>query len=156
EDPHGTQRGGRGKILVADDERTVLDLTRALLEIEGWEVATVGDGDRVIQAVEASGPYACLLLDQRLPTMAADQVLTALQPLPAPPPVVLMHGVGDPVWQTDHPLVVAVVSKPFQTDELVTAVERATRSGPLQPTAPSKTIASSKTIADSTKEKNDV
>ena len=62
---------GRGRILVMDDEAFILDIASQLLEHMGYEVLTVPDGDRAIEAVKQSVStghrFIAALLDLTIP-----------------------------------------------------------------------------------------
>lgn len=63
------------KILVADDERAIIQLTTMFLRDRGFEILTAGDGQECLQVVAQEHP-ALVLLDYMMPVMDG---LTALQ-----------------------------------------------------------------------------
>jgi len=62
------------KILIADDERAIIDLTTMFLQDRGFEILTASDGHECLQVVERERP-ALVLLDYMMPVMDG---LTAL------------------------------------------------------------------------------
>ncbi|PLX88205.1 MAG: hybrid sensor histidine kinase/response regulator [Desulfuromonas sp.] len=70
----GTSRFAGEKILVADDEPSILELVDACLRSRGFSILTASDGHECLQLVEKEDP-ALVLLDYRMPVMDG---LTAL------------------------------------------------------------------------------
>jgi two-component system alkaline phosphatase synthesis response regulator PhoP len=66
------------KILVVDDERSILDLVTAYLRNEGYEVYTAADGLSALTAARAYQPDL-VVLDIMLPGMDGLEVLTRLR-----------------------------------------------------------------------------
>ena len=54
------------RILLADDDEDIRDLTSHLFARRGWEVAAVTNGDEAIDAL-ATGVYDVAVLDQNMP-----------------------------------------------------------------------------------------
>jgi len=71
----------RAKILVVDDSRTQLDWLVQVLEREGYEVRTAGDGKDAIRKV-LSEPPDLVLLDMILPDMDGLEVLRIVKARP--------------------------------------------------------------------------
>ena len=46
----------RGRVLIVDDDRKILDLLSELLEVEGYEVSTAIDGAEAIDLALSFGP----------------------------------------------------------------------------------------------------
>ena len=117
-------------ILVADDEREVVDLVRMVLEMGGHSVLSAEDGEQTLARAGALLPDL-ILLDVRMPKMSGLTVLTHLQkdPLTAAIPVIMLSVV------TTYPEVrtalqrgaVAYLSKPFEIQEMSRLVERVLR-----------------------------
>lgn len=53
------------KILIADDDESILEVTRILLEAEGYEITTVNNGEQAIAQIDDS--YDLLILDIMMP-----------------------------------------------------------------------------------------
>ena len=66
------------KILVVDDEADVIEFTKAVLEDDGYEFATAGDGEAAISAVAAESPDL-VILDVQMPKKDGFQVFEALR-----------------------------------------------------------------------------
>src|ERR1043165_1471268 len=51
-----TSSSDRGRILIVDDDRKILDLLLDLLALEGYQVATAGDGSEAIDLARSFNP----------------------------------------------------------------------------------------------------
>jgi len=63
--------GGRGRLLVMDDEELVLGIVKQMLEHLGYQVELAGDGTEAIElyarAMEAGKPYDAVIMDLTVP-----------------------------------------------------------------------------------------
>jgi DNA-binding response OmpR family regulator len=66
------------KILVADDEPPVVQIIRANLELDGYEVITAFDGLQALEKARAEKPDL-LILDVMMPRMDGFEVLSRLK-----------------------------------------------------------------------------
>ncbi|HST88389.1 MAG TPA: response regulator, partial [Ktedonobacterales bacterium] len=64
-------------VLVVDDDRGLRETLRALLELEGYEVALAGDGLDALRALEGLSPDA-ILLDLMMPRMNGEEFVQEL------------------------------------------------------------------------------
>jgi CheY-like chemotaxis protein len=114
-------------ILVADDEREVVDLVRLVLEIDGHTVLSAEDGEQALARTGVILPDL-ILMDVRMPKMSGLTVLKHLHedPLTADIPVIMLSVVTThPEVQTAlHNGAVAYLSKPFEIRELSRLVGR--------------------------------
>jgi DNA-binding response OmpR family regulator len=70
---------GRGlKALVVDDDPSVQNLVRLVLEFDGWDVRTAGDGDEALTAAEEYRPNG-IVLDVMMPGKDGFAVLSELR-----------------------------------------------------------------------------
>ena len=83
-----------GTVLVVDDEKSIRDSLRMILEYEGYRVLEAANGDEALAAVRRSSPYA-VLLDIKMPEMDGLSVLTALRERGYEMPVIVVTGHGD-------------------------------------------------------------
>ena len=67
-----------GKILIVDDEPSIVNVITAYLKPEGYEVFTASDGNQAIKAAHAFKPDL-VILDIMLPGMDGIEVLTRLR-----------------------------------------------------------------------------
>ena len=71
---------GSGVILVVDDEDTVRDVARRILERSGYTVVTAADGREALDAFQAhAGAIEAVLLDMTMPHMDGAETFTELQ-----------------------------------------------------------------------------
>lgn len=120
------------KILVVDDEPSVRDTAKALLLSQGWQVELASNGIEALEVLEqkTDDPFDCILLDVMMPKMGAKEVLEQMQLNDVSSSVVLMSGHSetqlDPYRQSDE--VSTVLSKPFNSQELIQAISLAVAS----------------------------
>lgn len=113
------------KVLITDDEPSMLRVLQVNLEIEGYETFLAGDGETALKRIEAESPDL-VLLDIMMPVMDGWTVLKNLarMPLKSRPRVIIMtaksgerdmaHGIE--LGADDY------VVKPFEVDDLLEAV----------------------------------
>ncbi|NPV91875.1 MAG: response regulator transcription factor [Firmicutes bacterium] len=123
------------KILVVDDEDTILRLVEYNLVKEGFEVLTSQDGSGIKERISAEKPDL-LILDLMLPGTNGLNILRELRQEKIPLPVIILTAMGD---ETDRILGLEMgsddyVTKPFSPRELVARVKAVLRrSSPLPP-----------------------
>jgi len=115
------------KILVVDDEQSILDLVTAYLRREGYEVHTATDGPGGLTAARAHKPDL-IVLDIMLPGMDGIQVLTRLR-RESDVYVIMLTARSE---ETDKIVGLSVgaddyLTKPFSPRELVARVKAALR-----------------------------
>lgn len=79
------------RILVVDDDESILEMLKMMVLKEGFLVETAVDGKEAIQRVAAQSPDL-VLLDFMLPVMGGFEVLKALQKEDARVPIVVVTG----------------------------------------------------------------
>ena len=115
------------KILVVDDEQSILDLVTAYLRQEGYEVHTAMDGPGGLRAARAFKPDL-IVLDVMLPGMDGIEVLTRLR-RESDVYVIMLTARSE---ETDKIVGLSVgaddyLTKPFSPRELVARVKAALR-----------------------------
>jgi two-component system, OmpR family, KDP operon response regulator KdpE len=134
------------RILVIDDEPSILRALRINLTARNYEVSTASDGSSGLAAVSRERPDA-VILDLGLPDMDGTEVIHGVRGWSTTPIIVLS------VWGAEHQKVAALdagaddyVTKPFGMDELLArlraAVRRAAPAAPDEPvvTTPDFTV----------------
>jgi len=127
---------GAARILVIDDDRDVGEVVTAILEDEGYEVATLDHiSDEAVRAAIGRFEPDCILLDSADATDYAESWVTAadMRNRPRAIPTVMFTGhaldAAEASQATSERAVeagfAAVLRKPFHLDELVATVERA-------------------------------
>ena len=106
------------KVLIVDDDRTTVTLLKTLLELDGFEVRSVGNGQAVLSLVEEYRPDV-ILLDYHLSDIHGIEVLRDIRNSTehATLPVIVASGldVGDEVLAAGAN---RFLVKPFEPDEL--------------------------------------
>ena len=111
------------KILVVDDDPSVRQLVRDVLECEGYHVDTVEDGVSALTHVARDRPH-CVVLDVMMPGLDGHAVLARLRAaddgLPVLP-VVMLTAAADDVhaWRAWTGGVDYFLAKPFDPSELL-------------------------------------
>ena len=107
------------RILVADDDRHLLELVRAMFDEAGFEVVVAHSGLAAADLIERED-FDAVVLDVLMPGMSGDAVADLIDQLKPGLPVLLITGdSGDQFVRTgDLPL----LRKPFAGQELVQAV----------------------------------
>jgi CheY-like chemotaxis protein len=142
-DPGGSGQTGqappRPRALVIDDETTIRELLAEMLEALGFRADAVTSGDEGLARLERD-PYDLLITDLAMPRMTGWEVVAAVRARGLDLPVVLASGsIGNLDAGRARELRVTLLTKPFQLDELRSAVEpalaRRSRPGEHRPAA---------------------
>jgi signal transduction histidine kinase len=85
--------GDKGTILLVDDEETVLNLGKRMLERSGFSVITATDGKQGVGLFrEHADQISCVLLDMTMPLMNGEEALLELRKIRPNVPVILLSG----------------------------------------------------------------
>jgi DNA-binding response OmpR family regulator len=114
------------KILVADDEKGILDLMERVLGRRGHEVETFGDGASAVEALE-SGDYDLVVTDLRMPQKTGLDVLAMAKARRRSMPVILVSGSTEPEDRARAEAlgVYMVLHKPVDLAYLTTIIDSA-------------------------------
>ncbi|MEM6532201.1 MAG: HD domain-containing phosphohydrolase [Myxococcota bacterium] len=116
------------RILVVDDEPVILDILRDVLEYEGFDVTTVGDGELALERLRAEA-FDLLLTDLKMPRVDGLELISRLSDagLIEQFKTVIMTGFG-----TVETAVAAMkngafdyILKPFKPEDVVRLIRRA-------------------------------
>lgn len=80
-------------LLLMEDESTVAHLVQLHLQGRGYAVDIAEDGQKGLEMLDA-GYYDLLIVDERMPRLSGLDVIRRLKQREAPPPVILMSGLG--------------------------------------------------------------
>lgn len=115
------------KILVCDDERSIVRLIQVNLERQGWQVVTAYDGKEGLEKIRSEKPDICVL-DVMMPYMDGFEVLKNLRREPETQnlPVVMLTAKAQDkdVFEGYHFGADVYLTKPFNPMELVTFIKR--------------------------------
>lgn len=116
------------RVLVVDDEQTILQILQDLLEDEGYTVVTASNGREALAVLAKAGQVVDLVLtDVMMPYLNGWQLCQAIQTDPAFKhiPVVLMSAAdkGNP---NNSYKPVAFTKKPLEFEELLALIARFT------------------------------
>ena len=112
-------------ILVVDDDLNLCQTIQVVLEEEGFVVETALDGMEALERAEHIKP-AMVMLDMGLPLLDGEAVARELQVRYGKTvPVVLMTADGHVKEKGQRIGAVVALGKPFEIDDLVTAVYKA-------------------------------
>ncbi len=119
---------GKGvKILVCDDERSIVRLIQVNLERQGWEVVTAYDGKEGLEKIKSEKPDI-VVLDVMMPYMDGFEVLKELRRDPdfQNLPVVMLTAKAQDkdVFEGYHFGADVYLTKPFNPMELVSFIKR--------------------------------
>ena len=113
------------RILVVDDEPSIRLLCRVNFELEGHEVLEAHSLATAREALEEH-EVDVVVLDVHLGRERSDELVAECRAQQPPIPVVLVTGSLDPAYPDLH-RADAVLPKPFELDQLLSAVRRLAR-----------------------------
>ena len=121
------EQAGQKTVLVIEDDPWTRTITTALLAGEGFAVIEAKNGEEGLNKARAHTPDA-VLLDLALPTKSGLEVLHELKADAATGdiPVIIVSAYGTLMNEHDAHQADGVIQKPFDYDDLVGQVERAT------------------------------
>ena len=116
----------RERILVIDDEKNMRHMLAVLLEKEGYEVATAGDGK---EGLDLAGEtyFDVILCDLKMPVMDGMAFLEKFQEMKLESTVIVMSAYGtlDTAIEAMKRGAYDYVSKPFKADEILLTLRKA-------------------------------
>jgi EAL domain-containing protein (putative c-di-GMP-specific phosphodiesterase class I) len=127
-DAQGAAAPKRGRILVVDDERDLLEVLGTMLAEAGWQVDTAGNGREALTLVDADR-YEVVLSDIDMPGMSGVELLREIRGRDLDVPVLLITGhprVDTAVEALEHGAL-RYLRKPIRERDLLAAVEDASR-----------------------------
>jgi excisionase family DNA binding protein len=119
-------RGGRSRVLVADDESSIRELLAKTLALAEYEVDTAPDGRAALERLRL-GHYDLLIADLKMPGMDGLTLIREAKRLQADIPVIIITG-----FSTESSAIEAVnlgvagyLTKPFRVPQVLAAAARA-------------------------------
>jgi two-component system CheB/CheR fusion protein len=113
-------------IFVIDDEGSVREAMRELLQEEGWSVEVYSSGEAFLDTYRPVRE-GCLVVDAQMPRMGGIEVLERLTAKGGGPPAIMITGHADIrlAVRAIKAGAMAFLEKPVQYDELIVNIERA-------------------------------
>ncbi len=117
----------RAKILIVDDERSIVSTLRISLESDNYKVVEAYTGDGAIQKAHSESPDL-IILDIMLPDMIGYEVCSRLRKSPSTRliPIIMLTGLSG-ISKSDKRLGLEIgaddyITKPFDLDELIARI----------------------------------
>jgi DNA-binding NtrC family response regulator len=116
----------KGRVLVVDDEVRQRDILRMILQAEGYETETAGNGRQALSAARRE-PFDVVLTDLKMPDLNGIELLTELMRAQPGSCVVLMtaHGSIDTAVEAMRRGAFDYLTKPLEKDEMLMVLRRA-------------------------------
>ncbi len=114
-------------ILVVDDERSMRDFLKILLQKEGHTVVTAHNGESALECLK-NQEFDLIISDIRMPGMGGLELLGAAKELHPDLPVIMITAFASPddAVQAMKSGAFDYISKPFNVDEIKSVIESAT------------------------------
>ncbi len=108
------------KILVIDDEKSLLDLLEVVFKKEGYDVDVFLSSSKALEALEKNGDYDLILTDIKIPQISGMEVLKRVRKKRPDIPVIMITAYGTIKQAVDALKAGALdyVVKPFNVEEL--------------------------------------
>jgi len=113
-------------LVIEDEPDLVFFLARAFESISG-RVTTAVDGVDALQKVESSAPFDLVLLDLGLPQMDGREFLARLHRISPETSVIISTGYTPSFTEDEAKRFVAILSKPYGMDELISVTKQVLR-----------------------------
>ena len=111
----------KGKILLVDDEPSILKILSIKLRVSGYQIITALNGNEALKLIKSEKPDL-VLLDVIMPGMDGFEVLQKLRVF-SKLPVIIVSARPEYSKQAINLGANAFISKPFDIDELLKKIE---------------------------------
>jgi two-component system response regulator HydG len=108
------------RILVVDDNRSLVEALADVFEIKGYDVTQAYDGLQALEKVRAA-KFDCILMDIRMPKLSGVDAFKEIKKMAPGTPVILMtaYSVQGLIDEAKEEGVLAVVNKPIAIDKVL-------------------------------------
>ena len=113
----------RSRVLVVDDDASILDTVSSILTGEGYRVMSAAGGQEALALVRTWHP-TLVLLDMRMPVVDGWAVARSLHESGSRVPIVVMTAAESARRWADEIGAAGHLAKPFTLDELISCVEK--------------------------------
>ncbi len=130
---HKPETPSPGKILLVDDEETILDVTSEILQHEGFQVISAKDGTEGVQSFQQNAEdISLVLLDLMMPGLNGEEALAEMRKIRPDIYVILSSGLSEQEARKGFPDVshLGFIQKPYTLDQLITRVKSVFQSLP--------------------------
>ncbi len=116
------------KIIVVDDEKSIRDSIKMILDYEGYESLFAENGKKALQVIDDE-PVDVVLLDIKMPGMDGLEVLDAIRELDADIPVIMIsgHGTIETAVEATKKGAYDFLEKPLDRDKVLVTIRNALR-----------------------------
>lgn len=117
------------KILLIDDEETILENLKFILELEGYEVVTAGNGRDGIRILSENRDFDTVISDMKMPGLSGLDVIRSVKEIDPDLGIIILtgHGDMDNAIQAMKEGAFDYLNKPVNADKLILCLERAIR-----------------------------
>ena len=117
---------GKARILVIDDEISIVEVLKALLKREGYSVKAAGNADEALDALRKE-KFDLMISDIRMEPIDGLELLRRAREIQPHLAVIMMtaYGTVETAVEAMKKGAFDYVCKPFKVDELMVTVERA-------------------------------
>ena len=112
------------RILIVDDEPTIVDFVDRVLRGAGYETATAPGGPEAVRAAATSAPFDLIVADVNMPEMSGPDMVSLVRKRQPDVPVLYLTGFNDQLFAAKNILWEgeAYLDKPTTVDGLLQAV----------------------------------
>jgi signal transduction histidine kinase/CheY-like chemotaxis protein len=119
---------GSGRVLLVDDEETILTVGTRMLNLMGFEVLPARDGIEALEVFKANADtIRCVILDLTMPRMSGEETFRALNALDSRVPILLSSGYTEQEvnGRFSGKRVAGFIQKPYQYHSLLARMRQA-------------------------------
>ncbi|QIK79851.1 response regulator [Sphingomonas piscis] len=120
------------RILLVDDHEEVRRATAGMLEDLGHEVIEAREGQVALELVSGTGHYDLLVTDYAMPKQSGTDLIRQVRKHRPDLPSLIITGYADAEAISDRPADVCVLSKPFDINEMSSAIATCCLAAPAQ------------------------
>jgi CheY-like chemotaxis protein len=113
----------RAPVLIVDDDASIRETVRDILDFEGYAVRTAENGAEALRILERTAA-AVILLDMRMPVLDGWGFARAARERGLDVPILVMTAAADARRWCDEIGADGCVPKPFDVDEMLDAVSK--------------------------------
>lgn len=118
----------RGRVMVVDDEETVREVARTMLEVVGLEVVLARDGLEALEFFELRpDDVDLILMDLTMPRMGGAEAAEAIRAIRPDVPIILSTGYLDAAGAVAERADLPLLKKPYRRDQLYRRVKELLR-----------------------------